>query len=83
MPFALAATAVIGAGDKGAAAVTAVRQAELAASVTAAMETAMHVKIDCGPSMAFEDFVFLLEKIPGAFIWPGGRDEHKTFNDDE
>ena len=50
------------------------KEAEFAAGVAATMAT-MPVHIDRGPSMASEDFGFLLQKIPGAFIWLGARDE--------
>ena len=51
-----------------------VREAEFAANVAATMQTAMPVKIDGMPSMASEDFGFLLQKIPGAYIWLGAGD---------
>jgi hippurate hydrolase len=55
--------------------VNATGEAEFAASVAATVETAVPVQIDGGPSMASEDFGFLLQKVPGAFIWLGARDE--------
>jgi metal-dependent amidase/aminoacylase/carboxypeptidase family protein len=73
----------VGGEDKGEATVSAAKESEFAASGAAAMKTAMPVQIDGGPSMASEDFRFLLQKIPGALIWPGTRDEHKRLNDDE
>jgi hypothetical protein len=67
----------VGGEDKGEATVSAAKESEFAASVAAAMKTAMPVQIDGGPSMASEDFGFLLQ------IWLGGRDEHKISDDHE
>ena len=53
------------------------KEAEFAAGVAATMATTP-VHIDRGPSMASEDFGFLLQKIPGAFIWLGARDEQHS-----
>lgn len=55
--------------------VNAIGEAEFAASVAATMAPAMPVRIDGGPSMASEDFGFLLQQVPGAFIWLGARDQ--------
>jgi metal-dependent amidase/aminoacylase/carboxypeptidase family protein len=38
------------------------------------METAMTVQIDGRPSTASDDFGFLLQKVPGAYIWLGAQD---------
>jgi amidohydrolase len=55
--------------------INAAREAEFAVTVAAAMDTAMPVQIDCSPSMASEDFGFLLQKLPGAYIWLGAADD--------
>ena len=51
------------------------REAEFAATIAAAMETAMPVQIDGRASMASEDFGFLLQKAPGAYLWLGAADD--------
>jgi amidohydrolase len=49
------------------------REAALAATVAATMDPA--VQIDGRPSMASDDFGFLLQRCPGAYIWLGAQDE--------
>ncbi|MEM6273837.1 MAG: M20 aminoacylase family protein [Myxococcota bacterium] len=46
-------------------------QAELAATVLGEMLGAEHVHRDLPPCMGGEDFAFMLEKRPGAYIWMG------------
>ena len=50
-------------------------EADFAASVATAMETAVPVQVGCRPSMASDDFGFLLQNLPGAYIWLGAGDE--------
>jgi amidohydrolase len=50
------------------------QEAAFAATVAAAMETAMTVQIDGRPSTASDDFGFLLQTVPGAYIWLGSQD---------
>jgi amidohydrolase len=50
------------------------REAAFAATIAATMETAMTVQIDGRPSTASDDFGFLLQKVPGAYIWLGAQD---------
>lgn len=55
--------------------VNSAREAELAASVAADMDTLMPVRVGCRPSMASDDFGFLTQKVPGAYVWLGSGDE--------
>jgi amidohydrolase len=55
--------------------INAAREAAFAATVAATMEPAMTVQIDGRPSTASDDFGFLLQKLPGAYIWLGARDD--------
>jgi hippurate hydrolase len=51
--------------------VNAAKQAEFAASVAVAIAGAANVNADAAPVMGAEDFSFMLEARPGAFIWLG------------
>jgi hippurate hydrolase len=51
--------------------VNAAKQAEFAANVAVAIVGAANVNADAAPAMGAEDFSFMLEARPGAFIWLG------------
>lgn len=54
------------------------REAELAARAAEAVTGGAHVARSCTPSMASEDFGFMLQEKPGAYVFMGtGDDEHK------
>jgi hippurate hydrolase len=55
--------------------INSVREAKLAASVAAAMGNAEPAHATCKPSMASDDFGFLTERLPGAYVWLGSGDE--------
>jgi amidohydrolase len=69
--------------------VNTIPEADFAASVADAMTAS--VQVGCRPSMASDDFGFLTQKLPGAYIWLGAKDERHgeplhsplyDFNDD-
>ncbi|MFC0268644.1 M20 aminoacylase family protein [Kushneria aurantia] len=55
-------------------------QAGRCAEVLAAMDEIGHVHRDLPPCMASEDFAFMLEKCPGAYIWLGNGDSAALHN---
>jgi metal-dependent amidase/aminoacylase/carboxypeptidase family protein len=69
------ATAAIKYERRYPATVNSAREAALAAAVAATMGATMAVQIDGRPSMASDDFGFLLQRCPGAYIWLGAGDE--------
>jgi len=66
-------------------------EADLAITAAQAVVGAAHVRIDGPPAMASEDFSFMLQKRPGAYVWVGAdgaspsaplHNPHYDFNDD-
>ncbi|MDP9902995.1 M20 aminoacylase family protein [Variovorax ginsengisoli] len=47
------------------------RETDIAITAARAVAGADNVEIDCKPSMASEDFAFMLQAKPGAYIWIG------------
>jgi amidohydrolase len=66
-------------------------ETDVAIAAASAVVGAGNVQVDCQPSMASEDFAFMLQAKPGAYIWIGAdgvkaqsplHSPHSDFNDD-
>ena len=66
-------------------------ETDVAIAAASAVVGAGNVQVDCQPSMASEDFAFMLQAKPGAYIWIGAdgvkaqsplHSPHYDFNDD-